>query len=112
MNTQDYERFMSKVTKLPQIAIDEDPCWLFTKSINGNGYGSLNIVGQGVQGVHRLMWEHVNGSIPVGMQVLHKCDRRNCAIEKSLKSLVLVVEPFPLFTKVEVGFTLKELQSF
>ena len=27
---------------------------------------------------HRLAWEFANGSIPEGMQVLHKCDNRKC----------------------------------
>jgi hypothetical protein len=51
-------------------------CILWTGARVG-GYGQRRV--NGVRHyVHRLVWEQVNGPIPVGMLVLHKCDTPAC----------------------------------
>ena len=53
-------------------------CWLWERSHNGVGYGTLG-VGNGKSAlVHRLMWELTNGPVPDGMFVCHRCDMPPC----------------------------------
>lgn len=52
-------------------------CWLWRGTVNQNGYGQISIERRSVL-AHRLMWERIHGAIPVGMQVCHRCDVRNC----------------------------------
>lgn len=60
------------------IPIPESGCWLWEKYVNHDGYGKIQIKDQ-FRLVHRVMWESVNGPIPEGMCVCHKCDVRSCA---------------------------------
>lgn len=60
-----------------------DDCWLWTGSLNTNGYGSIyngRRRGQGKRGVaaHRVAWELAHGTIPPAMGVLHRCDNPPC----------------------------------
>ena len=50
-----------------------DTCWLWIGHIKRDGYG-----GYGSRLVHRIVYELVNGRIPEGMLICHKCDIRNC----------------------------------
>lgn len=53
-------------------------CWLWTGWMNWAGYGRWkNDAGKEVL-AHRASWEHHNGPIPNGLDVLHKCDVRCC----------------------------------
>ena len=58
---------------------DGGACWIFTGFIDKHGYG-LCRPGYGKLHVraHRFAWMLVNGPIPEGMCVLHKCDVRAC----------------------------------
>lgn len=71
------ERFWSKVNKNT-----ESGCWEWTSSRNKGGYGlfftSLIYSKQRANKAHRFSWTLVNGEIPDGMWVLHKCDNRKC----------------------------------
>lgn len=69
--------------------VDRDPdrlftCWLWTGQLNAYGYGSLSRSnGRGWSGehvaAHRISWVlHTRGPIPVGMNVLHRCDEPSC----------------------------------
>src|SRR5690348_11100206 len=49
--------------------------WLWRGGIDRLGYGTTK--GKHPK-AHRLAWELFNGPIPDGMNVLHKCDVRNC----------------------------------
>lgn len=67
------EKFLVKVG-----SPDKNDCWLGGK--NNMGYGTLHR-GSGVPGsrlAHRISWELVNGSIPPGICVLHRCDNPAC----------------------------------
>lgn len=69
------QRFWAKVDK----ADGEDACWEWTASKTPRGYGRIHSREQG-GGVyaHRLSWELVNGPIPDGLFVCHRCDNRGC----------------------------------
>lgn len=55
-------------------------CWLWTGTRSRNGYGTIQIGGNGGRRrlVHRVAWELCVGPIPDGSQVLHECDVRHC----------------------------------
>ena len=63
-------RFLKYIKKTPT-------CWLWIASKDNGGYGTLGRDGK-LEKAHRLSWEFYNGLIPKGMNVLHKCDVRDC----------------------------------
>lgn len=67
------ERFFSRVNKTKT-------CWLWTGPTMKQGYGVIGKGGRnGLQfSTHRFSYMHHFGEIPEGMNVLHKCDVRNC----------------------------------
>lgn len=66
------ERFWEKVDRRG----GPDACWPFTGRVDPKGYGDFN--GTEETRAHREAWHLTNGSIPRGMNVLHKCDNRPC----------------------------------
>lgn len=52
-------------------------CWPFKGSVQPDGYGNVRIARVGYK-AHRLVWELINGSIPAGHVVMHKCDNPSC----------------------------------
>ena len=64
------ERFWRRVKKTRS-------CWLWTASVRRGGYGQI-WDGSNIVSAHRLSWEMVNGKIPRGVHVLHKCDTPRC----------------------------------
>jgi hypothetical protein len=53
-------------------------CWLF-KGANVNGYGRIKDTKGKLVRVHRYIYQLINGKIlPIDVDVLHKCDVRNC----------------------------------
>lgn len=48
------------------------PCWLWTGSLDGSGYGQINLNGRPAR-ASRISWEMANGPIPSGLWVLHNC---------------------------------------
>ena len=67
------ERLWAKVTKT-------ETCWLWTGAKHEFGYGVLGagVRGTGLRKAHRVAWESVNGPVPDGLYVLHKCDVPAC----------------------------------
>lgn len=65
------ERFWSKVNKR-----SADECWEWTASTR-SGYGKFLFDG-GMKNAHRFAWKLVNGEIPDGVVVCHKCDNPIC----------------------------------
>lgn len=55
--------------------VDENGCWLWTRGRGGFNcaYGHMNR-----EYVHRIAWRLWRGTIPEGIQVLHKCDVPLC----------------------------------
>lgn len=66
------ERFAECVRK-----DDRSGCILWIGSIATNGYGRMKI-GRRFFQAHRVSWELVNGPIPPGMFICHRCDIRPC----------------------------------
>ena len=65
------ERLMAKIQKTTS-------CWLWTASLNNQGYGRLGMKGQKrTKLAHRLMYEEVVGPTN-GLDVLHTCDTPHC----------------------------------
>lgn len=57
------------------VSVDENTnCFLWNKSHFTNGYGRY----MSTKRAHRVSWELVNGSIPKGFYILHRCDVREC----------------------------------
>ena len=67
------EVFWSRLVPVP-----ESGCWLWEGARGKNGYGSMKFIDR-TRTVHRIAYELANGSIPIGMDVCHKCDTRLCA---------------------------------
>lgn len=53
-------------------------CWLWLRGAS-HGYGTIHIPGENRRvPAHRFSYERVNGPIPRGMHVCHKCDNPPC----------------------------------
>jgi hypothetical protein len=52
-------------------------CLFWLGSLDSGGYGYLKQRGRHL-GTHRLAWQEVNGPIPPGMVIRHKCDVPCC----------------------------------
>lgn len=65
-------RFWAKVRKTRG-------CWNWVGALKGNGYGHA-FDGERVEYVHRISYRlhHGQSSIPVGMNICHRCDNRRC----------------------------------
>lgn len=66
-------RFWRKVQKT-------DGCWLWRGSADSQGYGQIREFGRRgrLLKTHRVSWVIANGSIPDGLNVLHRCDVPAC----------------------------------
>lgn len=68
------DRFWAKVSY-------SDDCWEWQGAIRSWGYGVFQAGSWGhskVVRAHRMAWEIVNGPIPEGLWVLHRCDNPRC----------------------------------
>lgn len=52
-------------------------CWVWTCYRDKKGYGLLTWNGR-TRRAHHIAWILAYGSVPVGLQVLHKCDNPSC----------------------------------
>jgi hypothetical protein len=53
-------------------------CWEWRGWVGHNGYGYITAHHSQQLLVHREVWKLVNGPIPTGLCVCHKCDNRKC----------------------------------
>lgn len=67
------DRFWAKVDRR-----GSGECWHWIASRRANGYGQFGVPGRPMQKAHRVAWFLVNGDIPVGMCVCHRCDTPSC----------------------------------
>lgn len=70
--TAPVDRFWIKVHKT-------DACWEWTASVFQHGlpYGQFQLNGR-PHLAHRIAWTFVNGPVPTGLSVLHRCDNPRC----------------------------------
>lgn len=67
------ERFWSTVDRR-----GDDECWPWLGQLNhANGYGQYRW-GRNRSGAHRIAWTLVNGPVPAGNFILHRCDVPRC----------------------------------
>lgn len=52
-------------------------CWIWTKNAPSEKYGTFRKKGKDYK-AHRVAYEAINGKIPTGMCVCHKCDVMQC----------------------------------
>lgn len=71
-------RFWAKVNKT-------ETCWLWTASIQRNGYGMFSIGGKKREVAHRTAYKALIGEIPEGYQLDHLCRVRNCVNPEHLE---------------------------
>lgn len=78
------ERFWPKVNKagpVPAHCPELGPCWIWTgarsRQRSASRYGRFSVDSQNGY-AHRVAWILAHGSIPEGMQVLHRCDNTRC----------------------------------
>jgi hypothetical protein len=70
MTNQFPERFMNKVE------ITKD-CWIWKAANTPRGYGIFTVKKKNIY-AHRYSWSFVNGEIPEGMVICHRCDNPSC----------------------------------
>ncbi|MEV7413592.1 HNH endonuclease signature motif containing protein [Streptomyces althioticus] len=88
--TSTADRFAAKVNRNGPISLYRGapgPCHLWTggarskrdhdRGMFGEFYGAFRADGRMVR-VHRYAWEQANGPVPDGLELDHKCRRRNC----------------------------------
>jgi hypothetical protein len=73
------DRFMEKVMPDPNSG-----CWLWAGAACWGGYGSIGVKGKTMK-AHRFSYENFVGQIPVGMDLMHKCDNTFCVNPSHLK---------------------------
>lgn len=71
MKPLDVERFWSFVDK-------SESCWNWGRGVGGHGYGQFYVERGKPLATHRLAWTLAKGAIPLGLQVLHRCDNKRC----------------------------------
>lgn len=64
------QRFWAKVEKT-------DECWVWTAATDSGGYGKIYVDGR-YRLAHRLAWELIDGPVPSGMDLDHRCGNRAC----------------------------------
>jgi hypothetical protein len=67
------ERFQEKIA--PDA---ESGCHIWQGGKNKKGYGTFGVTPKNIVLAHRFAWERVNGAIPAGLFVLHRCDTPSC----------------------------------
>lgn len=72
-------RFWAKVDKN-----DPSGCWVWTASLNPNGYGQIAIGTQNRQ-AHRVAYEWLSGPVPDGLELDHLCRNRRCVNPEHLE---------------------------
>jgi len=72
---QDLDRFFEKVV----IPTDPDDCWWWIAARTGGGYGyCYDSVAKKIRRAHRVAYQLFYGTIPIGLELDHRCNRPAC----------------------------------
>lgn len=73
--------------------LDVADCWVFTGAKTAAGYGAVGLGGRvaGIGLVHRIVYAHLVGPIPEGMQIDHLCRNRACCNPDHLEAVLPLV---------------------
>lgn len=63
----------------------EGQCWLWTSSVNTDGYGTIRPTRGKTTCVHILMYTRHIGPVPEGLELDHICGNRRCCNPKHLE---------------------------
>jgi len=75
------EHFWSKCIPEPNSG-----CWLWIASKTTNGYGKFSIARR-LHPAHRVAWEALNGEVPCGLEMDHRCRTRCCVNPAHLEAV-------------------------
>lgn len=75
------ERFEEKFITEPNSG-----CWLWAASVNEGGYGQIRD-GVRMRKAHIVSYEFSNGSVPVGLELDHKCRVTSCVNPAHLEAV-------------------------
>lgn len=64
----------------------EDDCWLWLAGQDGDGYGAF-MSDKGPIRAHRFAWQSVNGPIPKGHTLHHRCETKLCCNPRHGRSM-------------------------
>lgn len=64
----------------------ETPCWVWQHG-RANGYGRIFDDNSVVRLAHVVYWERVNGPVPEGVQLHHRCETKACVNPAHLRPL-------------------------
>jgi hypothetical protein len=56
---------------------EPEACWPWTGAVNNAGYGKFQLDGRTL-GAHKVAWQLINGPVPDGLFVCHRCDNPPC----------------------------------
>ena len=59
------------------VPVPETGCWLWTRCVDGSGYGAVR-AGGATRRAHRVSYEAIVGQIPPGLQMDHLCRVKSC----------------------------------
>ncbi|MBU2346596.1 MAG: HNH endonuclease [Gammaproteobacteria bacterium] len=57
---------------------DKDDCWPWKGTVSSNGYAYTGNIKYNTHSVARLAWILINGEVPKGQLICHKCDNKIC----------------------------------
>lgn len=71
-----------------RVRTDERGCWVYAGAKTSNGYGHVNTGGTPrFRYTHRLVYEEMVGSIPLGTEIDHLCRNRACCNPEHLEAV-------------------------
>lgn len=71
-----------------KIFVSPNGCWIWTGSLDTNGYGKFKLNGKS-RSVHRISYAFFNREIPEGMTVNHTCCKRCCVNPDHLELMTM-----------------------
>lgn len=62
-------------------------CWIWNGGINSDGYGVIRDNDGTMRLTHRIVYQHVKGTIPTDLELDHKCTERRCVRPRHLEAV-------------------------